>query len=106
MYGRIIKAIGLTPGNWGPVLSTEGKLWELNKFSPREGELHNLHYHHPTNMLTIFTDGLCKNGSVAGGVFFGPNSKRNRAFCVSTEPISMLAKLHAIKEALVRARWD
>lgn len=69
-YERLLKALAHAPPAGSAVMSTKAKLRELNKFLPRVGELHDLHYHHPTNTLTVFTDGSCKGESVVAGVFF------------------------------------
>jgi ribonuclease HI len=102
-YTRIARAIAGLPRHAALVEEAEDKLRKLNTFSPRVGELQDLHYHHPSNTLTIFTDGSCKDGSTAAGVFFGPGSRRNRSFRIAAEPVSMVAELHAIEEALVCA---
>lgn len=70
-------------------------------FSALPDELHDLHYNHHTNMLTVFTDGSCANGHLAGVVYFGPRLCRNCAFTITVAPISMVAELHAIEEALL-----
>jgi hypothetical protein len=103
MYEHISRALASLPAVPTPVRSAECALQEISKFSPREGELHDLHYHIPTNTLTIFMDGSCKGGLMAAGVYFGKGSKRNRAFQVPIEPMSMLAKLHTIEEVLICA---
>jgi len=103
-YQKISAIIGRTASLPGTPLALARKsLRELNRFSALPEELHDLHYNHCTSTLTVFTDGSCANGRSAGAVFFGPRSRRNRAFAVAAAPISMVAELHAIEEALLCA---
>ncbi len=84
-----------------PLALARRSLRELNRFSALPEELHDLHYNHSTNTLTMFTDGSCANGHSARAVYFAPRSRRNWAFAVAAAPISMVAELHAIEEALL-----
>ncbi len=100
-YEHIKLAFTHAPLAGTAISSTEAKLWELSRFSPLAGELQDLHYHYPSNTLTVFTDGSCKGDSVTAGVFFAEGSWRNCAFQVGAEPISMVAELHTIEEVLL-----
>jgi ribonuclease HI len=87
----------------GPVAVAEARLCEVNHFSMLPEELTDLHFHYPSHTLTIFMDASCLGESSAGAVFYGNKSHHNRKFSIPIRPISMLAELHAIEEALLSA---
>ncbi|ELR11433.1 uncharacterized protein ACA1_121300 [Acanthamoeba castellanii str. Neff] len=70
----------------------EARLREVYRFSISAEELVDLHFHYPTRTLTVFTD-----------VYYGKGSHRNRKFSIPIQPVSTLAELHAIEEALLSA---
>jgi ribonuclease HI len=100
-YGRIQAVVGSRLHMQSPVALASKTLREINKFLPLPNELHDLHFNHHTNTLTVFTDGSCANDHTAGAVYFGPWSGRNWAFSIATTPVSMVVELHSIEEALL-----
>jgi len=100
-YSRIQAVVESRMHTRSPVMLAGKTLREINKFSPLPDELHDLHYNHHTNTLTVFTDGSCVNDHAAGAIYFGPQSSRNWAFSVAAAPISMVVELHSIEEALL-----
>jgi ribonuclease HI len=84
-----------------PVAMAKDRLQAINRFSILPEELVDLHFHYPTHTLTVFTDGSCIGESAAGAVYYSSGSKRNLAFSILVQPISVLVELHAIEEAIL-----
>ncbi len=91
------------PGQASTITVAEARLHTVNQFSILPEELADLHFHHPSNTLTVFTDGLCVSESAAGAVYYGKGLWCNHGFSIPIQPVSMLVELHAIEEVLLCA---
>jgi hypothetical protein len=85
------------------VISIEKAMTAMHRTLITDEELTDYHFHHPTDTISIFTDGSCTATSAAGSIYAGKGSKYNKSFSLPIQPVSTLAELYAIEAALIYA---